>query len=59
MVLTIGSIGLFWVRSFLFVHVRTHTLYYIFNVNQPHQGIDVFHPSLLEEEKRQLIKALA
>jgi hypothetical protein len=28
-------------------------------VNQPHQGIDVFHPSLLEEEKQQLMKALA
>jgi hypothetical protein len=39
--------------------VRTHTLYYIFNVNQPHRGIDVFHPLLLEEEKPQLIKALA
>jgi IS605 OrfB family transposase len=39
--------------------VRTHMLYHLFNVNQPHQGIDVFHPSLLEEEKRQLIKALA
>ena len=39
--------------------VRTHTLYHLFNVNQPHQGIDVFHPSLLEEEKHQLIKALA
>jgi IS605 OrfB family transposase len=39
--------------------VRTHTLYHLFNVNQPHRGIDVFHPSLLEEEKHQLIKALA
>jgi len=39
--------------------VRTHMLYHLFNVNQPHQGIDVFHPSLLEEEKHQLIKALA
>jgi hypothetical protein len=39
--------------------VRTHTLYHLFNVNQPHKGIDVFHPLLLEEEKRQLIKALA
>jgi hypothetical protein len=38
---------------------RTHTLYHLFNVNQPHQGIDVFHPSLLEEEKQQLMKALA
>jgi IS605 OrfB family transposase len=37
--------------------VRTHTLYHLFNVNQPHQGIDVFHPLLLEEEKRQLMKA--
>jgi IS605 OrfB family transposase len=39
--------------------VRTHMLYHLFNVNQPYQEIDVFHPSLLEEEKRQLIKALA
>jgi IS605 OrfB family transposase len=39
--------------------VCTHTLYHLFNVNQPHQGIDGLHPSLLEEEKRQLIKALA
>jgi IS605 OrfB family transposase len=39
--------------------VRTHTLYHLFNVNQPYQEIDVFHPLLLEEEKRQLIKALA
>ncbi|TXK81970.1 transposase, partial [Geobacillus sp. AYS3] len=39
--------------------VRTHILYYIFNVNQPYQGIDVFHPSLSGEEKHQLIKALS
>jgi IS605 OrfB family transposase len=39
--------------------VRTHTLYHLFNVNQPYQGIDVFHPSLSGEEKHQLIKALS